>query len=55
MKIKDYKCKDCGCKDFFLMENKQHKGIYCKTCGLWYKWANKNEVNLFKKEVSEDV
>lgn len=45
MKIKDYICK-CGNDDFFMKANGNQTGIYCKKCGKWYKWANKDELNL---------
>ena len=46
MQIKDYQCK-CGSKDFFAMKkDESHVGIYCKNCGKWLKWADKNEKNL---------
>lgn len=54
MQIKDYKCR-CGHDDFFFME-KQSKGegefigIYCRRCGRWLKWADKNEKNLMYLE-----
>ena len=45
IRIKDYKCK-CGCTYFFMQEKGKQIGIYCKYCGRWYKWADKNERNL---------
>lgn len=48
MKIKEYKCK-CGNDDFFIIKEKgHHTGIYCKWCGKWLKWANKDECNLIE-------
>ena len=48
MKIKDYKCK-CGNDDFdFIPNDGNVVGIYCNLCGKWFKWADKNEKNLFK-------
>lgn len=49
MKIKDYKCK-CGCEAFFFSDNGNQKGIYCSRCGMWLKWADKNEQNLRMKQ-----
>lgn len=47
MKIKDYKCNGCGKRDFFFNEkDKAHMGIYCRWCGKYYKWADRNERNL---------
>ena len=48
MKIKDYKCPECKSDDFFFLEAGPHIGIYCKTCGRFLKWADKNEKNLIK-------
>ena len=45
MKIKDYKCK-CGHDSFFFLSKGNAVGIYCKKCGKWLKWADKNERNL---------
>ena len=49
MRIKDYKCK-CGCDDFFFSDNCNQTGIYCSSCGMWLKWADKNERNLRMKQ-----
>lgn len=49
MKIKDYKCK-CGHDDFFFSDNSNQTGIYCSRCGMWLKWADKNEQNLRMKQ-----
>lgn len=49
MRIKDYKCK-CGCDDFFFSDNGNQTGIYCSSCGMWLKWADKNERNLRMKQ-----
>lgn len=51
MRIKDYKCK-CGCEAFFFSDNGNQKGIYCSRCGMWPKWADKNEQNLRMKQES---
>ena len=51
MKIKDYKCK-CGHDDFFFSDNGNQTGIYCSRCGMWLKWADKNERNLRMKQES---
>lgn len=46
MQIKDYECK-CGSKDLFALKKSETQvGIYCQSCGRWYKWADKNEKNL---------
>ena len=40
------KCGNRGWKNFAIIINKTHKGLYCAKCGLWKKWINKNEYNL---------
>lgn len=52
MKIKDFKCINCGSEDFKSRVNPHNHnilGIYCSHCGRWFKWANKNEKNLIMK------
>ena len=49
MKIKDFKCK-CGHEDFSIMKKGMHYGAYCSYCGKWFKWLDKNELNLVKIE-----
>jgi hypothetical protein len=51
MKIKDYKCK-CGKEDFFIAEKGKQLGIYCSSCGKWFKWADKDEKNLRLRNVN---
>ena len=51
MKIKAYRCR-CGSKDFFTLKKSESQvGIYCQSCGKWYKWADKNEKNLIMREM----
>ena len=52
----DYKCK-CGNTMKFFTETKGNSiGLYCKECGKWIKWLDKNEARLFelKQEVIKD-
>ena len=43
----DYKCK-CGNTNNFFTETKgSNIGLYCKECGKWVKWLNKDEDRLF--------
>ena len=51
MKIKNYKCK-CGHDDFFFADKGNQIGIYCSYCGKWLKWADRDEQNLRRKQVS---
>ena len=49
MYIKIYECKKCGSHNFFMKKVHLHAqyGIYCAECGAWYKWGNKDDVQLF--------
>ena len=43
----DFKCK-CGNTTKFFTETKgSNIGLYCKECGKWIKWLNKDEDRLF--------
>ena len=46
MKVKDYKCKKCGCDQFHFVERKQHIGAFCMHCGFFLKWLDKREKRL---------
>ena len=41
-------CK-CGCKDFYVKNNGNKTGLYCKSCGEWQKWLNKNEIKKYER------
>lgn len=47
-----YKCK-CGCTDMFVQSKGNNIGLYCKSCGKWQKWLNKNEFRVFEHEQKE--
>ena len=51
MKIKSFKC-TCGHDDFFFADKGNQTGIYCSSCGKWFKWADKDEKNLQLKSQS---
>lgn len=40
------KCGARGWKNFAVITDKTHKGLYCSKCGLWQKWLGKNDYNL---------
>lgn len=49
-------CTKCGSVSFFTEKRGTNTGLYCKRCGSWYKWLNKDETRLFahnQKEESE--
>ena len=54
MKIKDYKCPECKSNEFFFLCADPHVGLYCKVCGRFLKWANKNEKNLIKIDIVKE-
>ena len=39
-------CRECGSESFFTEPNNMHIGIYCKKCGAWFKWGNKDDIRL---------
>ena len=41
------KC-SCGCEDFYIEKHGNNTGLYCKSCGKWQKWLNKDEVKLWE-------
>ena len=43
-------CKKCGNENFYTSKSGNNTGLYCKNCGSWVKWLNKNEVKLFTLE-----
>lgn len=49
----NYKCK-CGCTDMFVKLNGNNIGLYCKSCGKWQKWLNKNEFRAFEHNKSHE-
>ena len=50
--MSNYKCK-CGCTDMFVKNNGNQIGLYCKSCGKWQKWLNKNEFRVFENNMEE--
>lgn len=51
--MSNYKCK-CGCTDMFVKNNGNQIGLYCKSCGKWQKWLNKNEFRAFENNKSQE-
>lgn len=43
-----YQCKKCSGDDFWFMKKGEQLGIYCKNCGRWLKWADKDERHLYE-------
>jgi len=42
-----YKCKCGNEKDFVGVIRGSQVGLYCKACGKWIKWLDKEEQKLF--------
>lgn len=39
-----YNCKKCNESNLILQAKSHNTGLYCKACGAWQKWLNKEEV-----------
>ena len=39
-----YNCKKCNESNLILQTKSHNTGLYCKACGAWQKWLNKEEV-----------
>lgn len=46
--VYDYSCGKCGNCEFGFLKKENQFGIYCKKCGRWLKWADKDEQNLYE-------
>lgn len=42
-------CRKCNSSQFYIEESRNNVGLYCKKCGAWQKWLNKDEVRLFNR------
>lgn len=43
-----HKCTKCGSIEVDCWINKKQIGIWCKECGKWIKWLNKEEIKYYK-------
>jgi len=51
-----FKCRSCGVQDIggvTTVQKSHNLGIYCKDCGKFIKWANKDERTLLSNENNE--
>ena len=48
------KCNKCGSLSLFTEQKGSNIGLYCRSCGSWQKWLNKNEARLFSENNKED-
>ena len=55
MKVANYQCNKCGCEDMFVKKSGNQSGLYCSSCGKWYKWLSKNELNVIENLDSESI
>lgn len=39
-----YNCNKCNESNLILQAKSHNTGLYCKACGAWQKWLNKEEV-----------
>lgn len=48
-------CKYCNSTNLVVVKkNEDRYGLYCKDCGKWLKWIRKQEVDLYKQELSNN-
>lgn len=56
--MKEFLCTKCGSNDLFIKKSGNNTGLYCKDCGSFIKWLNKNELRIatimFCKDYVED-
>ena len=43
-------CKYCGRDQLFIRPSGNNTGLYCRICGKWLKWMNKNEIRAFNAQ-----
>lgn len=51
--IKMFECPKCNSNDVFIEKNGNNTGLYCKKCGKWIKWLNKDEIRLVEEQIKE--
>lgn len=49
-----FNCKKCGSISLYTEVKGNSTGLYCKDCGAWIKWLNKEEIRAFKHKDKED-
>ena len=48
-------CKYCGSNELVVVQKDENRyGLYCKDCDRWLKWVRKQEVDLYKQELSNN-
>lgn len=51
-KFDSLKCSNCGSDIMFTQIKGNNTGLYCRNCGKWQKWLNKNEKNLWNTPIT---
>lgn len=54
-KFDTHKCSKCGRNIMFTKVVGNNVGLYCRSCGAWQKWLNKNEKNLFENNQNREI
>ena len=47
-------CKKCGSVSLYTEIKNNNTGLYCKDCGVWVKWLNKEEIRVFQHQDKEE-
>lgn len=51
--MNEYKCPKCNGTNLFTKKKDTQTGLYCKDCGRWIKWLNKEEARLFETDTND--
>lgn len=54
-KFNSHKCNKCGSDVMFIKVKGNNVGLYCRSCGAWQKWLNKNEKKLFENNQNREI
>ena len=49
----EYKCPKCNSTNLFTRKKDTQTGLYCKECGRWIKWLNKDEARVFETDTND--
>lgn len=51
--MNEYKCPKCNSTNLFTKKKETQTGLYCKDCGRWIKWLNKDESRVFETDTND--
>lgn len=51
--MNEYKCPKCNSTNLFTRKKDTQTGLYCKECGKWIKWLNKEEARVFETDTND--